>query len=93
MPGHWVWTRPCKALKVLVDRKAPARPPACPHLRTSAPTYARTHARTPAHPHALERERKREERERGKVRVLLDSSLLLDRWLHALASVRPAVDY
>ena len=49
MPGHWVWTRPGKALKVLVTRLVvPARPPACPHLHTSAPT----HARTPARPHA-----------------------------------------
>ena len=52
MPGHWVWTRPGKALKVLVTRLVvPARPPACPHLHTSAPTHARTparqHARTP----------------------------------------------
>jgi len=75
MPGHWVWTRPGKALKVLVTRLVvPARPPACPHLHTSAPTHARTparpHARTPARPEERDREREGErERERETERV------------------------
>jgi hypothetical protein len=58
MPGHWVWTRPGKALTVLVTRLVPACLPACLHLHTSA----RPHARTPWR--ERERERKREKKER-----------------------------